>query len=83
VEAVRVRKQWWVSKPYAAWPDPTCLACGCAIQRHELDTDQTFKRREVCSRACDRRIKGTQANRGRLRWLPEEQRPWRQWEQWQ
>ena len=37
------------------------------IPRHELDTDATYSSRDVCSRACMRVVKGTQAERGRMR----------------
>jgi hypothetical protein len=45
--------------------------CRRPIPRHELDTDATYRSRDVCSRACMRKLKGTQAERGRLRWNPE------------
>ncbi len=38
------------------------------IVRHELDTDATYSSRDVCGRACMRKVKGTQAERGRMRW---------------
>ena len=53
-----------------------CVICGEPIQRHPLfDTDTTYSSRELCSRACERRSKGTQAERGRMRWVQEDLRP--------
>lgn len=51
--------------------DHHCGVCGTRIERHELDTDMTYSNREVRSRACMRVLKGTQAERGRMRWTQE------------
>lgn len=53
----------------------SCVICGELIQRHALDTDVTYSRRELCSRACERKSKGSQAERGRMRWVQEDLRP--------
>lgn len=52
-----------------------CVICGEPIARHELDTAKTYATRQYCSRVCERKSKGTQAERGKLRWIPEELRP--------
>jgi hypothetical protein len=50
------------------WPTGhRCVVCREPIPRHELDTDATHSSRDVCSRACMRVVKGTQAERGRMR----------------
>lgn len=55
------------SRPRKAWrTGHVCIACGELIPRHELDTDATYSSREVCGRACMRKVKGTQADRGRV-----------------
>lgn len=41
----------------------------------ELDTPTTYSSRQYCSRACERKGKGTQTEGGKLRWIPEELRP--------
>lgn len=49
-----------------------CAVCDEPIPRHELDTDRTYIGRDVCSRACNRKSKGTQAERGAMRWRKDE-----------
>lgn len=38
-----------------------CVICAELIVRHELDTPKTYSTRQYCSRACERKGKGTQA----------------------
>ena len=65
--------------PVKAWRSShPCGVCGTTITRHEHDTDRTYSSREVCSRACMRRLKGSQAQRGKLRWVDEGRR----WDAW-
>ena len=71
-----VKRAWErPSRPRKAWrTGHACIACGEPVPRHELDTDATYSSRDVCGRACMRKVKGTQAERGRMRWMTEEQR---------
>lgn len=55
-----------------------CCVCGQPIARHALDTDATYRSRDVCGRACMRIVKGSQAQRGKLAWMNEDQR-WNAW----
>lgn len=67
----------WTSRarPYKprckVYRQPTCNVCGAPIERHEHDTDTTHASRDVCSMACMRLVKGTQAERGKMRWTQE------------
>lgn len=64
----------WVrpSRPQKVWrTGHRCIVCDNMIVRHELDTDATYSSRDVCGRACMRKVKGTQAERGRMRRMTE------------
>jgi hypothetical protein len=71
---MRPLKRERVPKAYPVLRDCAREGCERLILRHELDTDRTYASREVCSRACMRALKGTQAERGAMRWRNEEAR---------
>ncbi|MBL8304345.1 MAG: hypothetical protein JNM26_16455 [Ideonella sp.] len=55
-----------------------CCVCRQPIPRHALDTDATYRSRDVCSREHMRIVKGSAAERGRMAWMTEDQR----WDAW-
>ena len=61
-----------MTHPRKAWRSGhRCVVCREPIQRHALDTDATYSSRDVCGGACMRVVKGTQAERGKMRWTQE------------
>lgn len=62
------------AKPWHLLPLPRCIVCGCVCPRGEHDSERVWRRRQVCSRAHDRVVKMTQAEKGRASWGDESAR---------